>query len=285
MAIINELLEKFGYDSDTIKKIIAEDAALTTASLWETGRNNMTKLLLQDKEVTDKIRSEASLGAYSTAEKKLRKIFGLKDDDEVTKDMKFEELAKHAYEKTRKEMEGQNKDQLDKKLLEEIDVHKSVIARLESEKKRIVEEDIPAVKKGYDRRIEDIHTNTELLKMLTTQKLTVSPKAAAATLRESFEEKGYTVKMENGELKLVNKADDSTVMTADRSEIISLDKFSRKIFEQERMIQLANPGGGTPTPNPNNPNPINPLPYNGGTKVNLPGMDAIDERLNNTPTA
>lgn len=194
---------------------------------------HQTDLFKNDADFIKQFTSAEAGRQMTIFETKLRKATGLTPDE--VKDKKMDEIIALAVDKLRK------KGDVTAEELQKENV------RLAAELKKITEEDIPAIKGQVDSQKKAINIETHLEKLVSANKLRVSPTAALATIKTLLGAKYEFDFNDKGELDVFTKEGRLKPKNADGTKLLTLTELLTDTLKTEKLIEES---GGGPTPPP-----------------------------------
>lgn len=209
----------------------AEDTETWVSSFKET----QTELLKNDKDFIGEIKK----GQYAIASQqflsKIKKLVPELTSDEI-KDKTTDEIINLALGKIR--VKGDSTAQQ----LQEENV------KLQSELKKLREEEIPTIEKRVDEHRNAITIETKLNKMITNlpKKLRVGERAAIATLKEKLQEGRISVGLDaNGELEFFKMEGDTKlkIKNKDNTGFVNPLDLVTETLDAEKLLENSGAGG------------------------------------------
>lgn len=228
-------------------------------------QTKQTDLLKNDSEFLKSLDTPIQKKYQDIQFRKLKQVFGLTEEE--IKDMDYEAALKFGRDKISK-TDNKTLDELQKKNIE-----------LETELKKVREEEIPAIKGEVDTAKANIELENLLVKNIIPKdkKLRVSVDGALPAFKAILAAKGLKlVKNTEGGMDVVVIETNLKLQSADKTKIVT--------FEELRDAELKNLGmieeSGAPS---GKPNPLNNTEVNGGkgeeNKVQSPHLAKAEAHL------
>jgi hypothetical protein len=263
-AELNKLLTKLGIDAETIKLLSSDEGEVKVDDIYKSTRDGIAEALKNDDAFITPIKAEVRGQVLSSKERKLMKQFGVSQEeyDALPQQTKFDSLIDLCGQK-------QKTTGTSEEVKAEIDKLRQKLVEKEDRIKKLVDEEIPAIKSQVELEREANRRQALLQKSLKTaigdRKLLVSEDAAFAVINSDALSK-YDVKIEEGQAVLYKKGTDLKAFD-DNNKQLTVEGLFTSTLESHSLVVKSN---GNPNP------PAPPAPPSGGreraTTIEAPGI-------------
>ena len=262
--LITKFLDEIGIKNETIAILKDPPDELDIKPLADEFKADGRAVYANDPEVIKKLESSAKGKARGSVERKIKKIFGLTDDEWNTGELEgdYEKALLFASDKQKK---------AGSKSAQEIQAE---LQDANTKLKWYKEEEIPRIEKESSAKVDSNEASRHLRKVIADSgELIVSESATMSVVKEELAKKGYTAELNEAKTDLIIKTKDGlSPQDEGKTRNLTNTEVVKSILESEKLIKQSNADPDTPPKKKVFPTP-DPV------KPTLPGMAKAEQNL------
>ena len=265
MEELVKFLENVGVSNETIALLKDPEEGLKTEDLAKEFKTKQREVYANDPEVIKTLESSAKGKARGSVERKIKKIFGLTDDEWNTGELEgdYEKALLFAFDKQKK---------AGSKSAQEI---QSELHDANTKIKWYKEEEMPRIERESSEKVDRNESSRHLRKVIAgSGELIVSESATMSVVKEELTKKGYTAGLNEAKTDLIIKTKDGlSPQDEGKTRNLTNTEVVKGILESEKLIKQSNADSDTP------PKKRTLIPTSDPVKSPLPGMKAAEANL------